>query len=427
MTEIAIIILGIIAIIAILLNPYFGLMLFTALLYIRPMDFIPELTPFHITRLIGGLTIVALIFRKGSNKEPIFKNYTQLKLLSFLILFMLLSLTTSIWRGHSVNQIMYFFRIYIAFLLVINLVDTPQRFKGIVWVMILSGLFIGITSVASYFRGENLLADYRLTATVEGMFNDPNDLALCFVMLLPFVYYFFIGSKSIFKKIFLGICFIIFLLGIILTYSRGGALGLLGILIFLFLRTKNKIRATVGISLIIFLFFTLAPTKYVERIKTVPVSTREDDAVINRLDAWNAGISMMSHRLFGVGVGNFGEGFPIYRPEGAIAVSGKRQVAHNAFIQVGGETGIFGLAVFTILIFSSLKSLNSLSKNILKFKQKNIKEMMQFADATMLSLIGFIICAFFLSQAFNWILYYLIAFSVVLNELNKKMYACEAQ
>ena len=40
---------------------------------------------------------------------------------------------------------------------------------------------------------------------------NPNDLALCFVMLLPFVYYLFLERNSIFKKIFLGFCFIIFL------------------------------------------------------------------------------------------------------------------------------------------------------------------------------------------------------------------------
>lgn len=117
-------------------------------------------------------------------------------------------------------------------------------------------------------------------------------------------------------------------------------------------------------------------------------------------------------------MGNFGEGFVRYRPEGAVDPAGKRRVAHNVFIQIGGETGVLGLAVFTSLIVLTFKGLSKISAKS--------KEIFSFAQATWISLMGFIICAFFLSQAFNWILYYLIAFSVVLMELSKRMESEEA-
>ena len=62
----------------------------------------------------------------------------------------------------------------------------------------------------------------------------------------------------------------------------------------------------------------------------------------------------MTHRIFGVGAGNFGEGFVMYRPPDAVDVSGERRVAHNMFIQVGGETGFVGFVIFIFLIGSSL-------------------------------------------------------------------------
>lgn len=412
--------LGIISVILILSNPYFGLILFTLLLYLRPADLFPFLTPLHIVRIVGGITFLVLLFKKGDSREPILKNCSQVKLLSFLILIMVFSGITSIWRSNSLGYFINFLKIYIGFLLVINLIDSLERFKGIIWTMVLSGLYLGITAVIHYFQGEYLQAGYRVASFTTGMFGGPNELALCLIMLIPFLYFLFIQSKVIFLKLFLIGAMVIVLMGITFTYSRGGTIGMMAVLLLLFLRSRYKLKLAIGFVVVSFLFFNFAPVKYIERMKTVPTSYTEDAATISRIDAWKAGISMMTHRPFGVGMGNFGEGFVKYRPEGAIDVPGRRRAAHNAFIQIGGETGILGLLVFLSLIAVTLRNLNRIKYFFMNKESEEAEEISQFADAVFISLIGFSTCAFFLSQAYNWILYYLFGFSIVLKKIGEE-------
>lgn len=412
MVEIIAIILGIICIFAILASPYFGLILFTLLLYLRPFDFIPALVPLHITRIFAGLTFLIMLSRKGFNLKSIFKNSTQMRLFSFLILIMIFSIVTSIWRGNSIKSFLEFLKLYIAFLLVINLIDSFRKVKIIIWIMVLSGLYISSLSIVNYFSNQAFSTSYRMHAVVEGMFNDPNDMALCFVMLLPFVYFLMNDSRSLLKRFFLFMCFVLFIIAVVLTYSRGGALGLAGVFVFIFLKNKKKIRTALLVSLSLFFLFYFAPSGYTDRIKTILMGYNADVDTLTRLDAWKAGIAMMTHRFFGVGVGNFGEGFVTYRPEGALDYIGTRRVAHNAFIHIGGETGILGFLTYALLIFFSFRELTKASK-------RN-NEVSSFAQASWISLAGFTICSLFLSQAYNWILYYLIGFSVLVKQLGDK-------
>ena len=417
------IVIGVLAFILLLFtlfNPYFGLIIFTAFLYIRPGDLFPTLANLHITRLLGAFVFLALIFDKVGKKESIIKRSPQLRWLSILVLIMIFSIPSSIWPSNALKHTLSFSKVFIGFLLIVNLISSVKRFRGITWIMVLSGLFVGVTAAMNYFQGANLANNYRARAIIHGMFSNPNDLALCFVMLIPFAYFLFLRNRVIFTRLLLGFSLIIFVSGAILTYSRSGALGLLAVVLLLFLRSKSKMKAIIGLSVFILLFFSFAPPAYLERIKTITTSQQQDVNTISRLDAWRAGIAMMTQRPFGVGVGNFGEGFVTHRLSASIDLPGMRRAAHNAFIQIGAETGIPGLIVYLLLIISTLKSLIKTRKISLKSRTEEAKDIVCFADATLVSLVGFIVCVFFLSQAYNWILYYLVGFSVVLREFVKE-------
>ena len=125
-------------------------------------------------------------------------------------------------------------------------------------------------------------------------------------------------------------------------------------------------------------------------------------------------------------MGNFGEGFVEFRPEDALDFLGMRRVAHNSFVQVAGELGLFGLIVYICLILSGFLSLFFIKGAYIK-KSKTAKDkkilssdIVLFSDALMLSLVGFCVSGFFLSRAYEWTLYYIFAFIVILGQLSKK-------
>ena len=190
----------------------------------------------------------------------------------------------------------------------------------------------------------------------------------------------------------------------------------------LWLRGRKKIISIIILTFLLIFSWHITPQSYKERMVDIQASAIEDAAAISRLDAWKAGWNMMTHRTFGVGVGNFGEGFVQYRQPDAVDFLGMRRVAHNMFIEVGGEMGFVGFFVFIFMIGYTFIALNRIKRRILKeikTAKKAGRELVLLVDATFLSLIGYCASGMFLSQAYNFVLYYLIGFSVVIETLER--------
>jgi hypothetical protein len=74
----------------------------------------------------------------------------------------------------------------------------------------------------------------------SGLTNDPNDLALSLNMALPVVWYLFESSRSTFHKFVLGGVLTVFLIGIVLSYSRGGFIALLALFMWFVYRKVKE-------------------------------------------------------------------------------------------------------------------------------------------------------------------------------------------
>ena len=413
-----IILLAISVFFLIVYKPLFGLYLFTVLLYLKPEIFGAIFSLLHITRVVGFLTLIAFIFQAGKKGGIKYFNDAQSRWLVALGIVMCFSLLTSIWRGNTVGFLLNFVKVYVAYFLIINLVSSLKQYRAIVWAMVASMACIGLASIKAYYNLGGLVSGERMFGAYSGaLFGDPNDMAMGFIMLLPFFYYDLFRGAFILRKVVLLVLIGIFLWGIVLTQSRGGFIGLAVMLFVLWLRSKRKVLLAVLGIIILISGWQVAPQSFKDRMMTIRTAGEEDNAAISRLNAWNAGRNMMTQRVFGVGAGNFGEGFILYRPPDAVDVPGERRVAHNMFMQVGGETGFAGLVIFIVLVCSSFISLNKSRRNISKYgvtTKEDKREILLLIDATFLSLVGYCASGMFLSQAYNFVLYYLIGFSVVL-------------
>jgi len=78
-------------------------------------------------------------------------------------------------------------------------------------------------------------------------------------------------------------------------------------------------------------------------------------SLFDRAAWWRTALAMFLARPFtGVGWGNFGDYFLVYRPAAGL----NSIYAHNLVLQVAAETGVFGLSAFTLLIYYFYKLLN---------------------------------------------------------------------
>ena len=128
------------------------------------------------------------------------------------------------------------------------------------------------------------------------------------------------------------------------------------------------------------------------------------------MEIWKRGIDyMMTYPVFGVGVG----AFPM--AEGTLALEAREQrqygrnvkwsAAHNPFIQIGAELGVLGLIAFVALLVGAFRTLS-------KVRRGSPAEAAMFAQLLTACLVGFMVGAFFSSQAYASYLYMLLGLIV---------------
>ncbi|GEM_PF-3023999 len=395
----------------IIARPTVGLILFIILNYIRPGDIVSALNAVPLAKLIGGGTFLAVVLNKLRTKDFVYR-YKQTYLLTAFALILFASVPFSFWPSRSLEISLDFLKILLFYFIFINIVGDWKTLKAVSLISLCCVLVLSASTLQSYFQG-----NIRAAAIIgSGLFGDSNDVALVMVSVLPLVGFIKLSNirKSL-RAIYYWGSVILLIAGIIATQSRGGLLGLGVVLFMMFFHRGNKIKGLLLLGSLAVLVIALIPSNIEQRYRTIG-NYQEDTSAVNRLYAWQAGLDMIISRpLRGVGVGSFETAFgTAYKPKGFN--SNRWMAPHNSLVQIGAETGLFGLLLFIYLFIYSLSRLK-------KINQKRDGELFFRINATgdilMASFIGFAICAFFLTQALNYYLYFLIAATVSLARISE--------
>jgi putative inorganic carbon (HCO3(-)) transporter len=237
-----------------------------------------------------------------------------------------------------------------------------------------------------------------------GPIGDPNYYAEIMVTLVPFAVERFLHEKKIILRFMSGWAIFVLLVSIYYTSSRGGFLALLvvGFLVF----ASQPSRPYAGILLfgiLLFASYQYIPVQYTERISTllqlVPgnrTSAKLDPSLQDRASANIIGWAMFTdHPIFGVGAGNFNANFDHYAR--LLGLSREAGSAHNLYLEIASERGILGLLSFTAIIYSTFRVLQRTKKS---FIMKDSRELANICDALTVGLVGYLVAATFLHDAY---------------------------
>src|SRR5215831_12319470 len=236
----------------------------------------------------------------------------------------------------------------IVFILMVNLIDTRRRLFSLWKLVVVCGAALGLGAIRSYMRGEFTAQGLRIEGLVGGMFENPNDLATALDLLLPFAVLLTLISKGLARLFYLG-CAAVLTIGVLVTLSRGGFLGLIassGVLLWK-LGKGRRLKTMLGAALVCGILLAVLPGGYGARIATI-FNTEEDQtgsAQVRRELMERAASIAIKRPIVGVGMGNF----HIY--------SIHEQAAHNAYLEIAAELGWMGVAAYLIVIFAPFRSL----------------------------------------------------------------------
>ncbi|MEW6556528.1 MAG: O-antigen ligase family protein [Elusimicrobiota bacterium] len=297
-------------------------------------------------------TVVFIVFFITINFHKIQKTLIDIPILLFLI-FTVFSTATTLYLNSSVNMlflVLSYLMFFYCLITVYNKVFRKFFYDGLVLIsFIISGIVI-----LQFFSGK----------TPKATFPNPNLAAGYISAGASFILAFLFFSETKLKtKIAFSILFLAFWIAIALTHSRGGLFSLLcGILTVFFLKFKKWgiFIFTIGVLIV----FISLPKGVITNIVKMDGG---DVYAFKRLEIWNAAIKIIKENpVLGTGPGNFELLFYKYNfpANNLLAKYAKiTRFAHNEFLQIAAEGGLFAFAVFVwiliIIIRSALKSSNN--------------------------------------------------------------------
>lgn len=266
------------------------------------------------------------------------------------------------------------------YFLLVNVIRTPEMLRQATWVLLAAGAFVSIPSIhqdltnnyGSNYLGFAQASDAAfgtgvttLTGEVEqvrlaGSIGESNRFAQVMLMLVPLGLYRAIGERTTLLRATAGIMTTIITLGVILTFSRGAAIGFVVLLVALIALRMVRWRYLALIAVVFVLVLAAFP-QYVQRVTSIvevgalldPDASRSQigGAILSRTtEVLAAGLAMVDHPVLGVGPGLF----PIYYEEyasriGLRVLEGETRESHNLYFGIGSELGIIGLVIFLII------------------------------------------------------------------------------
>ena len=369
------------------------LALYIMIIFIRPMDWWP---PLYNLPLVNNLAIILIpVSFLGATKENFARwwKLPEMKL-AVVLLFAASASNLFVWLSAVIVTFETFGKVILCYAVILLVVRRNQNFRFILWTILTCIAWLAIHGVLQIQRGYGFgdlppiwRAEHEVYQIVAfGIFEDPNDLCLVFIMALPLLYSEFRTSDSKVARLMALAMMPLVVTATWLTNSRGGVLGIFGMIAgYSILRTKG-IRRWISIivpSLIIFIF---APSRF----------AGHGVVDLNRATLWGYGLQAFRyHLLLGVGYNRFED-------------IGEGMVAHNSYIHTLTELGLLGYLPWFLLIYMTMSHL---------CRAINLRSALPRSDqlhlmALFSALSGYLTAIYFLSRSYDYVLYILLALAI---------------
>jgi O-antigen ligase len=396
---------------------YVGLFLFTVVLYFRPYELFSALS--SLDKLAYWLAIATMIVFVPSQlvlEGNLTARPRAVKLVLLLTLAALLSMVTAINRSEAWTEFNdVFIKAVLMFIVMINVVRTDRRLRLLLYVTLGVTFLLGFNALSDYRTGNFSVEGYRIKGLLGGMFGNPNDLALHFVTMTPLAITMMVIARNWLIKIIFLITTILIIAGNVVTYSRGGFLGLLVTSLVLAWKLGRRHRTMLAIvaPIVLVAFMALAPGNYGRRLASIfipgldPVgSSSSRQEILNR-----SIIVSIRNPITGIGMGNFH------------TVSLHETVTHNAFTQISAEMGVVALVIYMMFLTGPILRLRRIERKT--FERPEERRYYYLSVGLQASLIGYMVSAFFAAVAYQWYAYYLVAFGVCLYRMYDSDHAAQ--
>ncbi len=365
-----IIAVGLIGLIPLILRrPYIGVMVWTWIAILNPhreaFGFSSQLRP---NLLIVLVTLIS--FALSSER----KAWPGGKISIVFIVFILWTTLTSALAPDPATSFEFYsdfvIKMTLHMVILMIVINSQHRLVSLVWCFALSlgyhAVKISLVTVKSGF----VIGRFTGFGPADTMIDDRNHFAVAMLMLAPILFFLWKhAANHIMRNAALAgmICCFLSVIG---SFSRGGMMTMIAMLLVLWLRTKKKFVSAGVLAVGATLLISFAPTSFKERIGTAIDQFGEsesrfadekqlDESFCLRIASWQVGWDMtMDSPVIGNGLRAIQNPniATAYLRESACNNSPDYEVraAHNMYVEVLSDSGFVGLGLFLTILLGSI-------------------------------------------------------------------------
>jgi O-antigen ligase len=388
--------------------PFRFLILFSFVLFLAPQAIFTFLIPLMLGKTLAGLALVVYLIDRLGAGRPLTVRAREIGLGVALVAAAIASVPFSRWPGGSIDALVEMLKSVLIFFLLANAMSTWRRVRGMFVALVCFGVVLATQAALAFARGEFVIAG-RISGYDAPLTANPNDLALTLNLILGLLIGLGLTARRRLSRVVLMAAGGLFAMGTILTFSRGGFLGLVTLCAVATKRfVPQKTLALVVAAAVLGLAVIVAPSGYLDRLYSI-VNTDADEtgSAQARMGLMKEALALsLQNPVLGVGLGM-----------SALALTERGfwwTTVHNAYLQIALEIGVGGLVIYMLLVGSLLVGARKAMRTLAAVGDR---AGMGYLHGFQIALYCYLVEAFFHPVAFHFYLFYLAGIGVALQTL----------
>jgi putative inorganic carbon (hco3(-)) transporter len=295
------------------------------------------------------------------------------------------------------------------------------------WTLIVAATFAAVTGLVGEAIGQDLggLAIVEQSHIVGplngsrlgGLMHESNWFALMLVPVVPLAFYrAWYESRAVLRVGALAAAGLVSL-AIVLTFSRGGFLGLLAALGCVAVRQRARPARLLVLLLVPVLLVVTTPLSYWQRMSTLEEFTQSsspgDESLRDRLTLVKTSVLMLAdHPFMGIGAGNYARLYPEYvnRVDPTLVSRKELLTSHSGPIQIAVDSGVAGLAAFgSVLLFAGIGTRQAARY----FRRSGSADGVVLLEGVAVSVGAYLVASLFMDSSYNRYFWMLIGLLII--------------
>jgi putative inorganic carbon (hco3(-)) transporter len=432
---------AILAVLVIIAQPEWGLLILVLVTYTRVSDIATHFysAPSLAKPLLALLGFVILMRWVVFREKP--KDWVPSAVLIGaygLVVFCSLLYAADLSRAE--NTLSDYLKDGVITVIVVMMLQRGESLRRVIWALLGAGIFLGSISVMQFltntfsntywgFGQANIqnIAGVSEGYRIGGPIGDPNYFAQIMVVLVPLALDRMVMEKNRWLRALAAGALVISVLTIFFTFSRGGFLSLLVVLIAMFLYRPLKMRQLLLLLVGGVLLMNVVPDAFISRLSTLTelipgqVQVRKDVSFQGRAsEATVAWMMFMDHPFLGVGASNYPVYYLQYSRRLGLDPRLEMREPHDLYLEVLSETGLSGFLVFLLIVWTVFQGLSKARSDLQAIDEKNYASLVA---AFSIGMLGYLTSAIFIHGAYPRYFWLLVGIAMAIPQVARSIVA----